>query len=174
MKRLLFFAALSFIVVTAVAQKKTADVEISQILWYGEKVTGDHHGTIRLKSGWLSWQDNKITNGEFIVDMTTIEESSDTQKLESHLKSDDFFGVEKYPDAKLVLHGSTVFEKGTATIKGDLTIKAATHPIEFITTKQEKDGGIWFYSTITIDRTKYDVRYGSGKFFENLGDRTIF
>lgn len=166
-------ASLAFTMAGA-QNKLTADTGETQILWYGEKVTGDHHGTIDLKSGWLTWQDNKITGGEFIVDMASLEDSEDNQKLENHLKSGDFFDVSNYPAAKLVVNESTEFEKGSAAVKGQLTIKEDTHPVEFKVARQDKEDGMWFYTTITLDRTKYNVRYGSGTFFDNLGDRTIY
>lgn len=155
-------------------QKFTADIDKTKLEWLGEKVTGEHKGTVKLKSGLLTWTDNKITGGEFLIDMTSIEDVEDNQKLEGHLRSDDFFGTEKFPEAKLVITESTPFEKGTATLKGHLTIKENTHPVEFKAARQEKEDGIWFYTNIPIDRTKYNIRYGSGTFFENLGDRTIY
>lgn len=156
------------------AQKLVADTEKTKISWHGEKVTGQHNGTVLLQSGWINFQDNKITAGEFLIDMTSIKDSESNQKLESHLKSDDFFGVEKFPVATLKLTESTPFEKGTAVVKGELTIKGNTNPVEFKTAMQKSADGTWFFSNILIDRTKYNVRYGSGSFFENLGDKTIF
>ena len=94
--------------------------------------------------------------------------------LQGHLKSDDFFGVAKYPLAKLVITGSTPFDKGTGVVSGTLTIKDITNPIEFKATVQKKDDGTWFFANIIIDRTKYNIRYGSGSFFDNLGDKTIY
>jgi polyisoprenoid-binding protein YceI len=106
--------------------------------------------------------------------MTSIKESNANERLENHLKSDDFFAVATYPVAKLVLTGSTQFDKGYGVVSGLLTIKDKTNPIEFKAIVQKKDDGLWFYANFIIDRTKYDVRYGSGSFFDNLGDKTIF
>jgi polyisoprenoid-binding protein YceI len=94
--------------------------------------------------------------------------------LQGHLKSDDFFGVAKYPVATLVITGSTPFDKGTGVVSGTLTIKGITNPIEFKAAIQKKDDGTWFFANITVDRTKYNIRYGSGSFFDNLGDKTIY
>jgi polyisoprenoid-binding protein YceI len=175
MKQLILFILTIFLFSNVNAQKKlTADLSQTKLTWHGEKVLGKHDGTIQLKSGWLEWQDNKITGGEFIIDMTSLEESEDNQKLEGHLKSDDFFSVEKYPTSKFVITGSTPFDKGTGTVSGNLTIKDVTNPLEFKAAMQEKDDGIWFFTNITIDRTKYNIRYGSGTFFDNLGDKTIY
>jgi polyisoprenoid-binding protein YceI len=106
--------------------------------------------------------------------MTSIKDEGRDARLEGHLKSDDFFSVEKFPAAKLVLTGSDSFEKGNALVKGDLTIKGITNPIEFKAVMQKKDEGVWYFANIVIDRTKYNVRYGSGSFFDNLGDKTIY
>ena len=154
--------------------KLNADTDKTKILWLGEKVTGQHDGTINLESGWLTWKDNKIESGEFLIDMTSLKDSENNERLEGHLKSEDFFGVEKFPTSKLILTGSTTFEKGTGVVNGTLTIKDITNPIEFKASMQKKDDGVWFYSNIIIDRSKYNVRYGSGSFFDNLGDKTIY
>jgi polyisoprenoid-binding protein YceI len=154
--------------------KLIADAEKTSFLWLGEKVTGQHNGTINLKDGWLSLKDDKIVSGEFTVDMNSMKDADKSAKLEGHLKSDDFFGVDKFPLAKLVITGSESFTKGTAVVKGNLTIKGVTNPVEFRATIQKKDDGTWFYTNITIDRSKYNIRYGSGSFFDNLGDKLIY
>jgi polyisoprenoid-binding protein YceI len=176
MKRVLLFLTLSGLILANVgAQSKlTADTTQTKLLWLGENVTGQHTGTIRLKSGWLTLLDNKITSGEFNIDMASLTDSEHSKMLEGHLKSDDFFGVVKYPVAKLVLTGSTPFDKGSGTVTGTLTIKDITNPIEFKATLQKKDEGNWLFANITVDRTKYNIRYGSGSFFDNLGDKTIY
>lgn len=175
MKNTLFIITLTLFSFTMNAQNKfNADTEKTTLSWLGEKVTGQHTGTIKLLEGWLNWQDNIIVSGEFEIDMTSIKEDNGNEMLERHLKSDDFFGVEKYPISKLVIKESSSFNNGTAVVKGDLTIKGITNPIEFKATVQKKDDGIWFFANIIVDRTKYNVRYGSGSFFDNLGDKTIY
>lgn len=176
MRRSLLLSALTvlFLVNVNAQQKLSADTEKTKLSWLGEKVTGQHTGTINLQSGTLTMQENKIVSGEFNIDMASIKDSEASERLEGHLKSDDFFGVVKFPVAKLVVTGSTPFDKGTGVVKGTLTIKDVTNPIEFKATMQKKDDGIWFYANIVIDRTKYNVRYGSGSFFDNLGDKTIY
>jgi polyisoprenoid-binding protein YceI len=176
MKRSLLLLVLSglFLVNVAAQDKLNADTTKTKLLWLGEKVTGQHNGTIKLQSGWLTWKDNKIVSGEFNIDMTTIKDAEGSARLEGHLKSDDFFGVEKFPVAKLVITGSTAFDKGTGVVSGTLTIKGVTNPIEFKAASQKKEDGVWFYANIVIDRTKYNVKYGSGSFMDNLGDKTIY
>lgn len=159
---------------TSAQQKLTANIEKTKLQWLGEKVTGQHNGTVNLKEGVLSWKDNRITGGEFQIDMNTIKDAEGNERLEGHLKSDDFFGVEKYPLTKLILTGSESFEKGTAIVKGNLTIKDITNPVEFTAAVQKKEDGTWFYANIIVDRSKYNIRYGSGKFFDNLGDKIIY
>jgi polyisoprenoid-binding protein YceI len=174
-KAFLFLVLAGLFYVSASAQTKmTADTAQTKLLWLGEKVTGEHTGTVKLQSGWLTWQDNKIVAGEFNIDMASLKDVDNNKMLMGHLKSDDFFGVVKYPVAKLVITGSTPFDKGSATVKGNLTIKESTNPIEFKATTQKKDDGTWFFANITVDRTKYNIRYGSGSFFDNLGDKTIY
>jgi len=176
MKRVLLLLTLSglFLINVGAQSKLTADTTKTKLLWLGEKVTGQHTGTINLQSGWLTWQDNKITSGEFDIDMASLKDTENNKMLIGHLKSDDFFGVVKYPLAKLVITGSTPFDKGSGMVTGTLTIKDITNPIEFKATTQKKDDGTWFFANITIDRTKYNIRYGSGSFFDNLGDKTIY
>ena len=170
---LLIFSAALFLNAEG-QQKLVADSQKSTLNWLGEKVTGEHKGTINLKEGWLVMENSKITSGEFLVDMTTIKDADGNARLEDHLKSDDFFGSQKFPVSKLVITGSDSFEKGAATVRGNLTIKETTNPIEFRATLQKKDDGTWFWANIVLDRSKYNVRYGSGSFFDNLGDRTIY
>ena len=116
---------------------------------------------------------DQLVGGEFVVDMTSISNedlSGDNRaKLEGHLKSDDFFGVENYPTAKLVIT-NVVKNENTYKVTGDLTIKETTEPITF----DLEEAGDNFTTTLTIDRSKYNVRYGSGSFFDNLGDKTIY
>lgn len=172
---LLFITIMILGTVTSTAQQKlTADAGKSTLSWLGEKVTGQHTGTIALKEGWLSWNNNKIVGGEFTIDMTTIKDNDKSERLEGHLKSDDFFGVEKFPVSKLTLTASDSFEKGTATVKGNLTIKGITNPVEFKATRMVKEDGTYYYANIVVDRSKYNIRYGSGSFFDNLGDKVIY
>lgn len=167
--------AIMFAAVGLFAQDLMVDKTKSTLKWHGEKVTGEHFGAIDLQSGMLVWKNNKITGGEMIIDMTSItnsdiEDAGYNAKLVGHLKSDDFFGVEKFPTAKLEIKGSDAFKGNKATVKAELTIKGITHPIEFEAQKEND----WFMAEIVVDRSKYDVRYGSGSFFENLGDKTIY
>ncbi len=156
-------------------EKKEVKVSESKVTWKGYKVTGSHDGTIDLKSGFLMMDGNKLTGGEFVIDMTSITNTDMTsgngkEKLEGHLKSDDFFGVENHPTAKLVIKSSETFNKNSYTVKGDLTIKGITKPVTFVLSMFENKAT----ATMKVDRSKFDVRYGSGSFFDDLGDKTIY
>lgn len=170
----------SFTIIPNLSGTYNVKVDDSNVVWKGYKVTGEHTGTINVKSGDLTFGENgELAGGKLLIDMTSIKvtdlEGEWAGKLEGHLKSGDFFGVEKYPTAELVI--TKVAAKGTPgdyKVTGNLTIKETTKEIRFYT-HLEKDGGMVSASAdIKIDRTDYDVRYGSGSFFDNLGDKTIY
>lgn len=181
MKKNLFKAALASTVMVSLlsftnvnAQEKKIEVKDSNIEWEGEKVTGSHEGTINLKGGYFTMENGELKGGEFVMDMTSITvtdlEGEDKGKLEGHLKSDDFFGVNNHPTAKLVITSVAKKSNDTYGIVADLTIKEKTNSITFNLDMDKNSAS----TELTIDRSKYDVRYGSGSFFDNLGDKTIY
>ncbi len=156
-----------------------ASLSDSEIQWQAYKVTGQHDGIVKLSSGELEIKDSKIVGGNFVADMTsiTVQDLSGESKgkLEGHLKSPDFFGVENYPKAKFVItEAFPVGETGEYRIKGDLTIKEDTNPIAFNAELTEEGNMLVANAEFKVDRSKYNVRYGSGSFFDNLGDKTIY
>jgi polyisoprenoid-binding protein YceI len=160
---------------SAIAQTKNIDVKKSTIKWFAEKVTGKHEGTVNFKEGALAFKGDKVTGGNFTVDMTSLADTDlkadqGKEKLEGHLKSDDFFGVEKFPTGKLVFKTIAAKANGVYTVTADLTLKGVTKPVTFdlATTKTGAS------TTFKIDRTKYDIRYGSKSFFEGIGDKAIY
>lgn len=169
---LAFAVALSTLTVSA--QTKKVDVSKSTINWVGKKVTGQHSGTVNIKSGALVFKKNVLKGGNFVVDMTSLNATDLTGeyqgKLNGHLKADDFFGTEKFPTSNLVF--KTIAAKGNNvyTVTADLTIKAKTNPVTFDITVN----GDTATTTFQVDRTKYDIKYGSKSFFEGLGDKTIY
>ena len=154
------------------------DTTASTITWVGKKVTGQHNGTILLKSGSLEMQDDQLTGGRFTIDMTSIicEDLSGEykDKLEGHLKSKDFFNVEVFNDATFTITKAVPQGVGNYKVVGDITIKGITKEISFSTSLKNDNGKITATSDITIDRSNFNVRYGSGSFFDNLGDKTIY
>ena len=152
----------------------TVDAAKSTITWVGKKVTGSHNGTVTLKSGTLIFDGKKLVQGGFIIDMNSIKDADGSAKLEGHLKADDFFGVAKFPAANFVI--TKVAGSGAnLTVTGDLTIKGITKPLSFpATVAVNADGTVSALAgKITVDRTKYDIRYGSKSFFDSIGDKAI-
>ncbi len=172
------FFGLAFTTPTEIDTLKV-DVANSVVNWTGYKVTGQHTGTLSVKEGNLEFDGTELTGGNFVLDMASIAvtdlEGKMKGKLEGHLKSGDFFGVEKFPTANFTI--TKVISRGKAgeyKINGDLTIKETTKPIKFnaIVSANGKDAKA--VADITIDRSDFDVKYGSGSFFDDLGDKTIY
>jgi hypothetical protein len=155
------------------AQKAEVNIHKSSIEWVGKKLGSQHNGNILLKLGYLQLEDGEIVGGKFIADMTSITNSDlkegSKERLVGHLKSDDFFGVETYPTAEFIVTKGSKFNDGRATLTGALTIKGHTESISF----EVERVGNEYAAKVEIDRSKYDVRYGSDSFFDNLGDKAI-
>ena len=150
------------------------DTQKSIILWNGKKVTGEHSGTIKLAGGTLSLSGTKLAQGSFTIDMTTITSTDGAgARLEGHLKADDFFGVEKFPTANFVITKVTP-AAGKLTVSGNLTIKGITKALSFPATLAVKGNNLTAVAKgVKVDRTKYDIRYGSKSFFDSIGDKAI-
>lgn len=155
-------------------ERKEVNAEKSTVTWKAYKVTGSHIGTVALQSGALDFDGDKLIGGEFTVDMTTINttdlEGEYKNKLDGHLKSADFFNVEEHTTSKLVFTNVEASGKNSYKVTGDLTIKGITKPVTFDVSIY----GSKATATLKVDRAEYDVRYGSGSFFDNLGDKTIY
>ncbi|MEE9372013.1 MAG: YceI family protein [Saprospiraceae bacterium] len=176
-KLTLFSFVLSFvafnIMATDVVTKKVS-TSASTIKWVGKKVTGQHNGTIGLKSGQLQFDGNILKGGEFTIDMNTLTVNDlapgkGKEKLEGHLSSADFFGITAHPTAHFKFTSATTKGGQNYDVKGDLTIKGITHPVSFTT----KVNGDVATADIIVDRTLYDIRYGSTK-FGALADKAIY
>lgn len=186
MKRLNLLLAMMMATVLAFATVKPdneakipVQVKKSEVKWVGEKVTGSHHGTIDLQKGHLEVSDGRLKGGSFVIDMNTIqnldlEDPTYNQKLVGHLKSEDFFGVEKHPEAKFNITNTEYLGNNRYNITGNLTIKGITHPISFPAKVQVTDDGVKANAKLTFDRSKWDIRYGSDSFFDGLGDKMIY
>jgi polyisoprenoid-binding protein YceI len=151
------------------------DTQKSIILWNAKKVTGEHSGTIKLGGGELILTGADLTKGSFSINMTTITSTDGAgARLEGHLKSDDFFSVEKNPTSTFVITKVTPAAAGTVTITGNLTIKGITKPLSFPATFVVKGTSLTAVAKgVKVDRTKYDIRYGSKSFFDSIGDKAI-
>ena len=170
----ILMAVVTFSFTTTEGEKKEIKTENSTVTWKGYKVTGSHYGTVALQSGHLIFDEGKLTGGEFVVDMSTLVtddlEGEYKGKLEGHLKSDDFFGVEKYPTSKLVFTKVKSTGKNSYEVTGDLTVKGKSAPVTF----EMSIYGNKATANVKIDRTIYDIRYGSTAFFDDLKDKAIY
>ena len=171
----LFFVAFISLTLFAFTTQITKEVntESSVVKWTGYKVTGQHEGTIMIKKGSLTFNNNVLVGGKFVIDMSTINttdlEGDYKKKLDGHLKDDDFFGVEKHKTASLVF--TSLKQNGTNYIvNADLTIKGITNKVKFKMQVLENSA----IADLKIDRTKYDIKYGSASFFDDLKDRAIY
>ena len=150
----------------------------STIEWIGRKVTGSHNGTIDTKEGIFVFNDGKLSGGKVVIDTTAIKildvtDPDTNAQFAGHLASDDFFNSAQYPEA---LFEITSVEPGTRTsnIKGILTIKGLNHPVAFDAVTNITGNTFSLAGKITIDRTKYGMKFRSGNFFTNLGDTLIY
>lgn len=160
------------------AQTYKVDAEKSTLSWLAKKVTGQHSGIVKVKSGELTFNKKVLKGGKFVIDMQSIvcndlTDADMNGKLIGHLKSEDFFSVAAFPESQLVLTEVKVKDKTTYNIKGKLTIKGISNVVEFPATLSIKDNKVVGVANIKVDRTKYNIRYGSAKFFESIGDKAI-
>lgn len=181
MKKLFFLPLLAVLAMAATNPfRYNVDVTASNIAWTGYKVTGKHTGTIKVKNGAVQFTNGQLSGGAFEVDMNSItctdQEGEWAAKLVGHLKSDDFFGVSKFPTSKFVITRAIPQDsKGNYKIIGNLTIKETTKEVKFLANLTETaNGTVTATGKLTIDRSDFNVRYGSGSFFDGLGDKTIY
>lgn len=166
----------------AVANKVTAfqvDSKNSRLLWTAHKVTGEHAGTINISNGTLNVENNALRSGSFKLDtrsiaVTDIKDADSNAKLVGHLKSEDFFAVEKYPSADFLITGIKPHGNNQYDLTGKLTIKGITNDINFPATITVEKDKLTATAKVKIDRTRYDIKYRSKNYFENLGDKAIY
>lgn len=186
MLRNLLLITTAFFVSIGLAEKKKADKptpktetlmvdsSASTVQWVGSKKMGDKHsGSIKVKDGKIEMKEGKLVGGNFVIDMTTLTNEDlkakpDYQtKLVTHLKSDDFFKVDKNPTSEFKI--TSVQEKdGKTMIKGDLTMLGKTESIEFPAKIENKDGKVTGTAKVELDRTKWGLTYGAGNIFKEL------
>jgi polyisoprenoid-binding protein YceI len=155
------------------------DTKESKVLWTGKKVTGEHTGYISVSNGQVMVDKNSLTGAKVNIDMNTIvctdlKDEGTNKKFVGHLKSDDFFSVEKNPTSTFEITSVKPASSGEYMVKGNLTIKGKTNEISFPAKVNIANGTVKANGTASVDRTKWDIRYGSGKFFDGLGDKMIY
>lgn len=151
----------------------------STITWTAKKVTGQHHGRVPITSVSLDYQNGRILGGTFEMDMTslTVEDLTDAgmnKKLTDHLKSDDFFSVEKHNKSNFKITEAKTSNGKDYVLTGDLTIKGITKPVTFPAAVAVDAGKITATGKLTFDRTHHDIKFRSGSYFENLADKLIY
>lgn len=179
----LIVVAIATLSIGLFSQEYNVDLKGSTLKWTGEKVTGKHFGTINIKDGSFK-KEVAGFSGIFNIDMNSIKiddlkDAGTNAKLLGHLKSDDFFSVEKFAIATFKLKGIKDYspkkgEKGKHLVTGDLTIKGITNEISFPAEVKFDNKSFKADANFTINRAKWDIRYGSGSFFDNLGDKMIY
>ena len=180
MKKLLFLPLLALLVMAAkVPSSYKVDTQNSVVVWTGYKVTGKHTGTVKIKNGTITTDGGMLTGGSFDIDVNSITctdlEGEYAGKLVGHLKSDDFLGAASYPTATFVITKAIPQDtKGNYKILGNLTIKGTTKEVKFFANVAEANGMVNASGKITIDRSEFNMKYGSGSFFDGLGDKTIY
>lgn len=161
----------------------TIDSAGSLVEWTAKKVTGQHNGTVAVKSGMIQAAAGKVAAGKFVLNMNSIvvldmpATDEFNAKLLGHLKSDDFFAVEKNPEAQFEIvkvEAATDAASGNnSTVTGNLTIKGISKSITFPANIAIEPAQLTAKAEFNIDRTEWDIKYGSGKFFQDLGDKMI-
>ncbi|MBN09208.1 MAG: lipid-binding protein [Flavobacteriaceae bacterium] len=169
--KLLFALLFSF----SVYSQRDVNIVESTIKWTGKEIsTKYHYGSLKFLDAKMEFDGSILKSGQFIVDMTslTVDDLSGRgkQNLEGHLRSDDFFSIDKFSEATLETTDASRLNDGKYTLNGNLTIKGITNPIQF---EIIPNSNLVYEAKMIFDRSKYNVRFRSGTFFQNLGDKLI-
>ena len=183
MKKLVSITLFALLSLSSFAQGNTRKTDIdlkkSTLEWTGKKLGGEHYGQIQLSAGHLTFNKNKLTGGTFEMDMTSITcaditDEKSNRRLVDHLKSEDFFSVVRFPTSKFVITKVEPKSTNEYTVTGNLTIKEKTNSITFTAKVNTINNQTIAEATLVFDRSKYDVKFGSQSFFENLGDKLVY
>ena len=154
-------------------------IDETELLWIGKELsTKIHTGTLNLSNGLIQVDNDKTITGNVTINMSTINvtdlQGRAKEMLEGHLRSADFFEVENFPEATLSFKSKSFNKlKNQINFEGELIIKDISNPIIFNATLLESSPYLKAKAILSFDRSKYDVRFRSGSFFENLGDKLI-
>jgi polyisoprenoid-binding protein YceI/rhodanese-related sulfurtransferase len=156
----------------------------SLIEWAGRNPNTKHDGTLRLIDGHITVKSGHLT-GVFEIDMNAIQNNSlagdESQPvLIDHLKSDDFFLTQLFPKATFVIRNARLRPEAylgapNVDVTGELTLKGINASLDFAATVvQSADRTITARAQFDLDRTRWNVIYGSSRFFEHLGMHLVF
>jgi polyisoprenoid-binding protein YceI len=159
-------------------EKYVIDKKESVVTWKGSMLLagkGEHIGYVSISKGELMIEKNQLVGGTVEIDMSTITDKihGSDNSLIDHLKDPDFFDVKKFPISTFAITKVAAGTDSTIEVTGDLTIKGITHAVTFPAKIEVKNGIVTANGKVIIDRTRWDVRYGSGKFYYNLADKAI-
>ncbi len=180
----LALAPAAFAAKTPASTTLSVDTATSSVGWTGKKVVGSaHNGSVKIEKGTFVTKNGTPISGEVAIDLSTITNEDLTDagynaKLVGHLKSEDFFDVAKFKNVNLKLTKITLLKNTAAgapnlSYEGDLTIKGVTKKVSGLANYQATDTGFSTTGELKVDRTDFGLKYGSGKFFKDLGDKVI-
>ncbi|MDA0939882.1 MAG: YceI family protein [Bacteroidetes bacterium] len=187
MKNIMTFGACLVLTLAAFASNNEGttrykvDTNASSITWHATKVTGEHMGTVNVANGYISVTDGALVAANIIADMGSIActdlEGEWADKLVGHLNSDDFFNVSEHKTSSFTLRNIEALNEtkgdATHTVTGDFTIRGITKSVTFEAEITEEGDNISITGSAVLNRAEFDVKYGSGSFFDNLGDNLI-
>ena len=182
MKKIFLSAILSVLTLFTMATKPHVDnvrvnTENSTVKWTGSKISSSHEGTVNIIKGALNIDHGTLVGGQFSIDMqslaTTDMSEEYNKKLDGHLKNEDFFNVSEFPTASITITNALRGSGNSYKIIANLTIKGITHPISFAADVDVNGKNFFATAKIKIDRTKWDIKYNSGNYFKDLGDKLI-
>lgn len=155
----------------------------SDLQWMGRKTliaNYEDYGKVEIKEGNFQISQGNIISGRIVLDMTSIstdrtgkDDGAGGDMLSNHLKSDDFFAVERFPEAVFAINQASSTEEGVYNVDGSLTVKDISKPVSFQTYAYQSNGQDMLKAEFNVDRTQWDIKYGSNKFFSDLADRVI-
>jgi len=150
------------------------DEEKSIVNWTGRRIASSHSGTVKIKSGEIKIQNNNNLGDSFVViDMNTIEDNDGSEGLEEHLKSDDFFAVNDYQESQILLKKIENISGDNYQVVSDLIIKDITKEVVFPAKIIINNNSLEAKANFEIDRSEFEIKYGSNSFFSDLGDKAI-
>ena len=178
--KLLVLSAFAVAILSFKSAQETfiVDTQASSVQWVAGKVGGSHNGAISISSGSLVFNGKALKGGSFVIDMGSISitdlQGNSNQNLLKHLKSDDFFSVEKSPTSKFDITKVTAAGTDRVNITGNLSIKGISNTITFpATVKRSNNTVVAVAKGVKVDRTKFDIKYRSKNFFGDIGDKAI-